>query len=135
MHLKQAAALAAEAEEKHLVYGLRGNSILLRVYDSTIEKFNNGRVIKAALFEEPLVFDLSFHQHMTRMEQKLTATQLRTVLSVDREHPQPLPLVFCNADPESYLMEQLEKNFPTLHLPEFPISVTSKNYLGMNNHK
>ena len=87
-------------------------------------------MIKSMLFDQPLVYDLSHHSNLTRMEQKLTASQLMFAYSVLRDHPQPLPATFCNADPQSYLVEQLERLIPKLYEPDFPIVVTPKSYLG-----
>lgn len=132
--IKRESSLAALREsrdkEPHINYGIYFNTINLRVRDSTIEDFYNGRLIKSAIFEKPLVYDLSFHQNMNSKEQKLTVAQLIFVLAAVREHPQPVPLVFTNADRNSVLMQHLEKTIPTIHEPDFPITVTEKSYLG-----
>lgn len=128
---KLKAELAAKIDqEKHLVYNIGHNSIFIRIWDSTIERHNNNRVIQSSILNQPLVFDLSYHEHMTRMEQNLTVAQLCLVLSLNREHKEPLPLVFCNADPSSYLVEILKKRMPTIDQPDFPITLSSSSYLG-----
>ncbi len=132
--VKRESSLAALREsrdnETHINYGIFFNTIHLRIRDSTIEDFNNGRLIKSAIFEKPLIYDLSFHQNMNAKEQKLTVAQLIYVLALVREHREPVPLVFTNADRNSVLMQHLEKTIPTIHEPDFPITVTEKSYLG-----
>jgi len=114
--------------EDSMTYGLSRNTLFLRKYDSAIDHFNNAKCIQAQIFENPLIFDLSYNQHMTQMEQSNTAKQLMLSFSDNREHDLPFPLLFCNADPESRTMKTLHKLIPPIYQPDFPINVSSKNY-------
>nr|CAG4642787.1 EOG090X0D3U [Evadne anonyx] len=115
-------------EEGHMTYGLGKNTLFLRKYDSAMDHYHNSKCIQAQRFENPLIFDLSYHKHMTSMEQKNTAKQLMLSFSDNREHNQPFPLLFCNAHPETETMKMLRKLIPSIDNPDFPIDVTTKNY-------
>jgi len=118
-------------EEDHMNYGLGKNTLFLRKYDSSIDHFHNTKCIQAQIFDNPLIFDMSYNQHMTAMEQNNTAKQLMLSFSDNREHDQPFPLLFCNADPESKTMRMLHKLIPPIYQPDFPINLTSKNYTDL----
>ena len=115
-------------DEDHMSYGLGKNTLFLRKYDSAIDHYNNSKCIQAQIFDNPLIFDLSYNHHMTPMEQNNTAKQLMLSFSDNREHKLPFPLLLCNANPESRTMKMLHKLIPPIYQPDFPINISTKNY-------
>ena len=109
-------------------YGLGHNSFSLRIYDASIDHWRNARIVRANMFDQPVVFDFGYHNQMTRQEQKNAAKQLVLALKFNREHEQPLPMQFCNVDLNSSMINDFEKLMPNLHKPEFPIHVSIVNF-------
>lgn len=73
-------------EEFSQRYGLGYNTILLRVYDSTINQFYNNRLIQAMMFGEKIVIDCSYESHMSRRETTNCAKQFMLLFSENRVH-------------------------------------------------
>jgi len=128
---EESMALKTPEEPDDNQYGLGKNAIFIRTYNSTIDHFNNMKCIRALMFENPVIFDMGFNDTMSRMEQNNTAKQIMLTFGRNREHDQPFPLHLCNADPESQVMKELHKYIPPLYQPEFPMTVTHKNYLDI----
>lgn len=73
-------------EEFSQTYGLGYNTILLRVYDSTINQFYNNRLIQAMRFGEKIVIDCSYESYMTTRESTNCAKQLMLLFAENRFH-------------------------------------------------
>lgn len=74
------------AENEHLTYGLLQNTMFLRIYDATIMKFHNNKLIRAMLFEQKLIIDCSYDEYMTQMEASNTGKQLMLSFAENRIH-------------------------------------------------
>ncbi|GFG39653.1 hypothetical protein Cfor_02960 [Coptotermes formosanus] len=118
-------------ENNHLIYGLGHNTMLLRVYDSTINHFYNSKLIQAMQFGQKLVLDCSYDSHMTVREAMNCGKQLTYTFSDNRSHDSPFDLYLCNARREGNTMKQFVKSIPTLYDPDFPINITEKHYLEL----
>jgi ribonuclease P protein 1 len=118
-------------ENAHLTYGLGHNTILLRVYDSTINHFYNSRLIQAMQFNQKLVVDCSYDSHMTSREAQDCGKQLTFMFSDNRVHDNPFDIYLCNASRESNTIKQLVKFIPTLYDSDFPMNITEKSYLDL----
>jgi ribonuclease P protein 1 len=137
--LKREAEWEAEREakklnpeiEQHIDYGLGKNTIFLKIYDITMDHYNNNRMTQASMFDLPIIYDQSYEQHMTQQELKNTAKQLALSFVANREHKNPFPMQFCNVNFNGAVMKHLLKHIPTLYNPEFPISISPKSYLDM----
>ena len=90
--------LVEKGEEEHIQYGLGKNSFLFQVYDTKINHFHNTNMLQASIFDLPAVYDFSYEQHMTSMEQKNAAYQLVLSFVTNRENKQPFPIQFCNVN-------------------------------------
>lgn len=117
--------------EGHLEYGVGKNTISLRVYDTKIDQYHNYKIIRASLFENPLVYDLGYDENMTVQEQKNAAKQLVYAYVQNREHDHPFPMQFCNVKFDGGVIKHLHQNIPSLYQPEFPISLSPKSYLDL----
>ncbi len=120
-----------KGENEHIQYGLGRNTICLKIYDTKIDQFHNNKMLRSSIFDLPVVYDLSYDQHMTLTEQKNAAKQLVLSLVANREHDQPFPMQFCNVNFNGLVMKHLLKLVPSLYNPDFPISISTKSYLDI----
>lgn len=120
-----------QEENDHIIYGFRGVTIFLRIYETSMNMHYNNRLIQAMKFGQKCVIDCGYEEHMTNMEAKNCAKQLMLMFAANRVHNDPYDLHFCNANPEYRTIKQLNKHIPTLYEPDFPINITEKNYLDL----
>ncbi|XP_076640528.1 tRNA methyltransferase roswell [Colletes latitarsis] len=128
-----AATPPTKRETDHIQYGLKHNTMFLRISDTTITQYYNKGLMNAMLFEPKIVFDLGYNNVMTRYEAQNCAKQLVLSFAVNRAHINPFNLYFCNANKSDYLMKKLYQSIPTLYNTDFPLNICSKSYLEMFN--
>ncbi|XP_018337928.1 PREDICTED: mitochondrial ribonuclease P protein 1 homolog, partial [Trachymyrmex septentrionalis] len=112
-------------------YGLFGNTLFLRIYETTMNHYYNGRLIYNMMFEPKLVFDCSYEDHMTKREIHNCSKQLALSFAHNRNHANPLTLYFCNFNKDGLLKQHLHQNIPTLMQDDFPLIMTSQSYLDI----
>lgn len=120
---RRAAEREAVENNQHIIYGLGHTSFLLRIYDTTINHWNNNKLIQAMQFGPKLVFDCSYDEYMTKRESINAAKQLMLCFATNRNHTEPFDLHFCNVNFNSTTMHYLEKHIPTMREPEFPLNL------------
>ncbi|XP_069683928.1 mitochondrial ribonuclease P protein 1 homolog [Periplaneta americana] len=120
-----------EGKNGHLIYGLALNTIFLRVYDTTINHFYNGRLMQAMMFSQKLVVDCSYDAHMTSREAQNCGKQIMMMFSDNRYHDYPFDVHLCNAKRDSNTLKQLKKFIPTVYDLEFPLNITERSYLDV----
>lgn len=126
---EQLAAKKEEESDGHFKYHLGANTMFLRVYDSTIDKWNNHKLIRAMQYGQKLVIDCSYDQYMVPREAKNAAKQLMLLFADNRIADDPFDLHFCNANPEGETIKMLHKYIPTMYDPGFPLNLHSDSYL------
>ncbi|EDW85720.1 uncharacterized protein Dwil_GK23002 [Drosophila willistoni] len=114
------------AENNHIIYGLAHTSMFLRIYDTTINHWQNNRLTRAMQFAPKMVLDCSYDQHMTIREASYAAKQLMLSFAENRSNDEPFDLHYCNADLGGKCMESLKRYIPTMLNPEFPMNVHTK---------
>ncbi|EGI65782.1 Mitochondrial ribonuclease P protein 1-like protein [Acromyrmex echinatior] len=114
-----------------LKYGLLNNSLFLRIYDTTINHYYNGRLIYNMMFEPKLVFDCGYEKYMTKRELHNCSKQLSLSFAYNRIHVNPLTLYFCNFNKNGLIKQHLHQNIPTLMQDDFPLIMTSQSYLDI----
>ncbi|KAK7864193.1 hypothetical protein R5R35_004104 [Gryllus longicercus] len=112
-------------------YGLGGNTIFMRIRESTMTNYLNGKLIEAMQFGQELVVDCGYDQYMTRREAKNCAKQLMLLFSDNRMHINPFNLYFCNARKESESIKEFGKLLCIPFEPHFPLNITEKSYLDL----
>ncbi|XP_068248840.1 mitochondrial ribonuclease P protein 1 homolog [Palaemon carinicauda] len=117
------------AEDGHIQYGLWCNSMFLRIHDTTMTHFHNGRVMSAMMHGQPLVIDLGFDRHMTTKERQNCASQLVDSFAFNRYHPDPFYLHFCNAEKSADTVKRLHRYIPTMYDLDFPLTLNPESYL------
>lgn len=116
-------------ENGHLVYGLHHNTMFLRIYDTTMDRWNNNKLVNAMQFGAKLILDCSYDPHMVAREAKNAAKQLMLLFADNRLHSDPFDLHFCNANFNGFLMQALHKHMPTMLEPNFPMNIHEESYL------
>ncbi|XP_057687213.1 tRNA methyltransferase 10 homolog C [Corythoichthys intestinalis] len=77
----------------------------------SLNKLLGWRTIQAMLFDQPLVFDMSYESNMSRQEIKNTVTQLLEVEGWNRRAKEPYHLHFCNLQQDGAYMKELLKRY------------------------
>ncbi|XP_026478944.1 mitochondrial ribonuclease P protein 1 homolog, partial [Ctenocephalides felis] len=111
-------------------YRLFGNTIFLRLYDTTVNQFLNNRLVQAMQFGQPLVLDCSYTEHMTHRECLNTAKQLMLLFAANRAHDFPFDLHYCNVNRQDPTIKQLKKFIGTIDEPWFPLNIHEDSYLN-----
>lgn len=75
-----------DLEDHAQTYGLSANNIFLRFYDTSMNHFYNGRLVKARDFGQKLVLDCGYDLQMSRRENQNAAKQLMLLFSDNRFH-------------------------------------------------
>ena len=112
-------------------YGLHNNTMFLRIYETTMMHFDNGRLMNAIMYEPSVVFDLGFEDYMTPPEAQNCAKQLALSFATNRAHVDPFNLYFCNTSKQSFMMQKVHQVIPTVYDIDFPLNITSKSYLDI----
>lgn len=118
-------------DDGHINYGLHRNTMFLRIYDTTIDRWNNNKLINAMQFGPKLIIDCSYDKHMVPREAKNTAKQLMFLFADNRVDTEPFDLHFCNANFNSIVMKNLQKHIPTMLETGFPINIHEESYLEL----
>ncbi|KAH8279091.1 hypothetical protein KR026_001569 [Drosophila bipectinata] len=121
---KRVAEMKKEREENtHIIYGLGHTSMFLRIYDTTINHWQNNRLTRAMQFAPKMVLDCSYDEHMNNREASYAAKQLMYCFAENRQNDEPFDLHYCNAHMEGRCMQNLNRFIPTMLNPEFPINI------------
>lgn len=115
----------------HIRYHLGANSMFLRVYDSTIDKWHNHKLIRAMEFGQKLIIDCGYDQHMIPREANNAAKQLMLLFADNRLHEDPFDLHFCDVNLGGHTMQHLQKLVPTMLDKAFPLNVHTGSYLDL----
>lgn len=113
--------------EPHISYGMNQCTMFLRIYDQTIDHWNNLKLIRAMQFSPKVVIDCSYGSFMTPQEASNAAKQFMLCFAENRQDDDPFDLHLCNADMDTYSMKQLHKFIPKMHEPSFPMNVHEGN--------
>jgi mitochondrial ribonuclease P protein 1 len=117
-----------DRQNEHIVYGLNYNSMFMRVYDATITKFQNSRLINSMTFGQKIVFDCSYDEFMNRQEASNTGKQLMISFAENRMNDQPFDIHFCNVNMQGISFDILKKFIPTCLDPDFPMNIHTESF-------
>ncbi|KAG8034268.1 hypothetical protein G9C98_001352 [Cotesia typhae] len=127
--LRKAGLLKSSDIPLWLQYTLGGNTMFMRIRDSSMNTASNWWLHRASMFGPKVVLDCGFEDKMTRQEIRNCAKQLMFAFAANRDYPDPFDLHFCNLNRSSYLFEELYSFIPTMLEPEFPINLHENSYL------
>lgn len=114
-----------------LLYGIKHQSLFLRIRDQSINQFDNYRALQAMIYGQSLVIDCSYENDMVFREYTNAAKQMTFVFGDNRIHKQPFNLHMCNLNMEGQFMQKLRQNIPSLDEPWFPINFHSNSYMDV----
>ncbi|XP_067259306.1 tRNA methyltransferase 10 homolog C [Chanodichthys erythropterus] len=100
----------AETEEREEREGLK-NTFLMKFWNSSMDRLQNWRAAQAMRFGQPLVYDMSYEQHMTRREMENTVSQLLETEGWNRRAADPFHLHFCGLQPGGAYHRELLKRY------------------------
>lgn len=115
------------AANPHIAYGLNHCSMFLRIYDQTIDHWNNHKLIRAMQYGPKIIIDCSYDSFMTPQEASNAAKQFMLCFAENRADDDPFDMHFCNVDMETHSMKTLHKFIPKMLEPAFPVNVHSGN--------
>lgn len=105
-------------------------TLFMRIYDTTIKKWQNYNLASAMQFGIPLVIDMDYHDFMRTQDSKNTATQLFSLYSLNRSDTNiPFHLHFTNC-PENNPLYRLML-LQMQDTPDILATVSEKSYLDL----
>lgn len=87
------------------------NTLFLQFWDRTMDKLLAWRNAQAMMFDQSLVFDMSYESNMSRREIENTVSQLLEVEGWNRRAKEPFHLHFCNLQPNGAYAKELLKRY------------------------
>lgn len=120
-----------DEENDHMQYRLYRNTMFLRLYDSTMNHWHNNKLVNAMMFNQKLVIDCSYDEHMNPREAQNAAKQLMLCFAENRTNDEPFDLQFCNVNESSIASIQLKKYIPTMNDASFPININQQSFMDM----
>ncbi|KAJ2947973.1 hypothetical protein O0L34_g9765 [Tuta absoluta] len=114
-----------------LEYGIKHQSLFLRIRDQSINNFDNYRALQAMMIGQSVVIDCSYEEHMVYREVVNAAKQTTFVFGDNRIHKDPFNIHLCNVNLEGPYIEQLQRNIPSLSEPWFPMNIHPESYLDI----
>lgn len=105
------------------------NRYLLQMRTSSMDKALGWRAMQAMLFGQPLVFDMSYEQHMSRRELENTISQLMESEGWNRRSIDPFHLHFCNLQPDSAYQSELLRRYSQGTWDRLLITATNRRHI------
>ncbi|KAB7498825.1 tRNA methyltransferase 10-like protein B [Armadillidium nasatum] len=132
---EQKIKLSEERKNKpkgNIEYGLWKNSMFIKTTKQLTTSLLNNKLITAIKFNQPLIIDLAFYDHMNEKQATILARQLANCIIQNRLSPEPYNLTLCgvNFDCKKFQIFS-QKIMPNILKSEFPINITSKSYLDL----
>nr|XP_057945699.1 tRNA methyltransferase 10 homolog C [Doryrhamphus excisus] len=87
------------------------NTFLLQFWGRSSDRLFGWRSAQAMVFDQPLVFDMSYESNMSRREIENTVSQLMELEGWNRRANEPYHLHFCNLQPDGAYMKELLKRY------------------------
>ncbi|XP_062384224.1 tRNA methyltransferase 10 homolog C [Sardina pilchardus] len=107
------------------------NTFLLNFWTRSEDRLLGWKSAQAMQFGQPLVFDMSYEQHMTPREIANTASQLLETEGHNRRAVDPFHLHFCNLNPEGTYHEELVKRYGTNAWENLLITASPQRHVDM----
>ncbi|KAK3529752.1 hypothetical protein QTP86_003008 [Hemibagrus guttatus] len=118
-----------EAEEEGEGEPKLRNTYLMQFWTRSIDKALGWRAAQAMQFGQPLVYDMSYDQHMTRRELENTISQLMESEGWNRRSVDPFHLHFCNLQPDGAYKHELLKRYGQETWDRLFITATSQRHV------
>lgn len=107
------------------------NTFLMKFWSRCMDTLLNWRAVQAMRFGQPLVYDMSYEQHMTRREIENTVSQLMEMEGWNRRSVDPFHLHFCNLQPNGAYYKELLKRYGPETWERLFITATAHQHVEM----
>ncbi|XP_023280104.1 tRNA methyltransferase 10 homolog C [Seriola lalandi dorsalis] len=107
------------------------NTFLLMYWSRSLDKLLAWRSAQAMLFNQPLVFDMSYESNMSRQELENTVSQLMEVEGCNRRATEPYHLHFCNLQPDGAYKKELLKRYGAETWDRLLITSTDRQHVDL----
>ncbi|XP_026787573.3 tRNA methyltransferase 10 homolog C [Pangasianodon hypophthalmus] len=107
------------------------NTYLLQFWTRSVDRALGWRAAQAMQYGQPLVYDMSYDQHMTRREMENTISQLMETEGWNRRSVDPFHLHFCNLQPEGAYQRELLKRYGQETWDRLFITATSQRHIDV----
>lgn len=107
------------------------NTYLMQFWTRSMDRMLGWRAAQAMLYGQPLVYDMSYDQHMTRREMENTISQLMETEGWNRRSVDPFHLHFCNLQPGGAYQRELLKRYGQETWDRLSITATSKRHVDV----
>lgn len=104
------------------------NTFLLQLWSRSMDKQVGWRCAQAMMFNQALVFDMSYEHNMCRREIANTVSQLVDVEAWNRRSAEPFHLHFCNLQPDGVYMQEFLKLYGAQPWNRLLITCTDQHY-------
>lgn len=125
---------AEEEEEEERAAGLE-NTFMLRLRNNSIECAHNWRTAQAMRFDQPLVFDMSYEQQMSRRELENTVSQLLESEGFNRRVQEPFHLHFCSLQQGGAYERELQRRYGDESWRRLLVTHTDRSPLELFPHE
>ncbi|XP_041646110.1 tRNA methyltransferase 10 homolog C [Cheilinus undulatus] len=110
-------------------------TFIRKFWDRSLDQLLAWRCAQAMVFDQPLVFDMSYDSKMTRKEMGDTVSQLMEVEGWNRRAVEPFHLHFCNLQEDGAYMAELLKRYGEETFARLLITSTHRHYIDMFPHE
>ncbi|XP_027011763.2 tRNA methyltransferase 10 homolog C [Tachysurus fulvidraco] len=107
------------------------NTYLMQFWTRSMDRALGWRAAQAMQFGQPLVYDMSYGQHMTRREMENTISQLMESEGWNRRSVNPFHLHFCNLQPDGAYQHELLKRYGQETWDRLFITATGQRHVDM----
>lgn len=107
------------------------NTYLLQFWSRSMDRVLGWRAAQAMRYGQPLVYDMSYDQHMTRQEMENTISQLMETEGWNRRSSDPFHLHFCNLQPDSTYQRELLKRYGQETWDRLFITATGRRHVDV----
>ncbi|XP_007238313.3 tRNA methyltransferase 10 homolog C [Astyanax mexicanus] len=107
------------------------NTFLMKFWSRSLDTLLFWRSAQAMQYGQPLVFDMSYDQHMSSHDAKNTVSQLLQCEGWNRRSVDPFHLHFCNLQPNSVYHQELLKRYGQETWERLFITTTSQRHVDI----
>ncbi|XP_063068904.1 tRNA methyltransferase 10 homolog C [Engraulis encrasicolus] len=107
------------------------NTFLVPFWQRSLDKLLAWRCVQAMRFGQPLVFDMSYEEDMSKRELDNAIAQLVETEGWNRRSQDPFHLHFCNLDPEGGYYKELLKRYGQEAWERLLITASPQRYVDL----
>ncbi|KAK5874145.1 hypothetical protein PBY51_019118 [Eleginops maclovinus] len=107
------------------------NTLFLKFWSRTMDKHQAWRIAQSMMFDQPLVFDMSYDSNMARRELENTVQQLMEVEGWNRRATEPYNLHFCNLKADGAYHKELLKRYGAEVWERMLINSSDQHYIDL----